>query len=103
MVEQVFSMSKFMTKINEQKGSFFEGQLAHLVCMTILLLALYGAFQLSYFKSGSFFGLSGTAWVTLAVTNAILHQVYVWLCWRSELDGQHVRRILENMLSVSTK
>ena len=93
MVEHVFSTSKFMTKINEQKGSFFEGQLAHLVCMTILLLALYGAFQLSYFKSGSFFGLSATAWATLAVTNAILHQVYVWLCWRSELDGQHVTRI----------
>ena len=82
-----------MPKIELQKGFFFEGQLAHLVCTAILLLALYAASQLPGFGSGSFLGLPTTDWVILAVANAILHQVYVWLCWRSELDGQHLTRI----------
>lgn len=82
-----------MTKIEPQKGLFFEGQLAHLVCLAILLLALYAASRLPDVKPGSFLGLSTTAWATLAVTNAILHQVYVWLCWRSELEGRHFTRI----------
>ena len=82
-----------MTKIARRKHLFFEGQLGHLICAVILVLALYAASHLPGFRSGSFLGLSTTAWVILAVANAILHQVYVWLCWRSELYGQHLTRI----------
>ncbi|MDH3581240.1 MAG: phosphatidylethanolamine N-methyltransferase family protein [Hyphomicrobiales bacterium] len=82
-----------MTKIETQEGSFFEGQFAHLVCTAILLLALYAASRLQGFSTGSFLGLSTTTWAIFAVANAILHQVYVWLCWRSELNGQHLTRI----------
>ena len=81
-----------MTKIKPQKDLFFEGQLAHLVCLAILLLAYFAASGLADFKPGSFLGLSTTAWAILALSNAILHQVYIWLCWRSELEGQHVTR-----------
>ena len=82
-----------MTKIKPRKGLFFEGQLAHLVCTAILLLAISAASRLPGFKPGSFLGLSTTSWAIFAVTNAILHQVYVWLCWRAELEGRHLTRI----------
>ena len=83
-----------MTRLRPHRGSFFEGQLAHLVCTGLLLLALYAASRWPGFDSGSFLGVSTPAWAMLAVANAILYQVYVWLCWRSELDGQHLTRIL---------
>ena len=83
-----------MTEINGQKRrQFFEGQLAHFVCVAILLLAVYAASRSAGFNSGSAFGLSSPAWALLAIANAILHQVYVWLCWRLELDGQRFTQI----------
>lgn len=83
-----------MANIGTQKGSFFEGQLAHLVLTVLLLVALYAASTLPGFGAGSFLGLSTTAWAVLAAAEAILHQVYVWLCWRLELDGQRFSRAL---------
>jgi hypothetical protein len=67
--------------------------MAHLICTTVLLLALYVASALPEFRTGSFLGLSTTTWTVLAVTNAIMHQVYVWLCWRLELHDQRLTRL----------
>jgi hypothetical protein len=73
---------------------FFEGQFTHLVCVVLLLAALYAAFARPGFDAGSFLGLSTKGWVILAVGNAVVHQTYVWLCWRAELGGRHVTGLL---------
>lgn len=82
-----------MVSFSMKKGLFFEGQFTHLICLVFLLLALFSISQLPEFKSGLFLGISTTTWVTFAVTNTIVHQVYVWACWRSELYGGHVSRL----------
>ncbi len=75
---------------------FFEGQLIHLLGVAVLLVAVCFAAQISGFDQGLFLGLSTTNWVVLAIANAVLHQVYVWLCWRLELGGQQLTRIFTN-------
>ena len=58
-----------------------------------MLLALtYAGTGLAGFDAGSFLGLSTMAWAALAVADAVIHQVYVWLCWRAELHGHHLTR-----------
>lgn len=69
---------------------FFKGQLNHLICLGALLIAIYFLTNVPNFYEGSFLGLSSAWWAGLAVGNAILHQVYVWFCWRSEIDGQRL-------------
>jgi len=71
---------------------FFEGQLLHTVALAILLAIVYVVRDLPGFASGEFLGLSSTFWAVLVIADAIIHQVYVWLCWRAELHGQHLTR-----------
>jgi hypothetical protein len=40
--------------------------------------------------AGSWLGISVASWFALALAVPILHQVYVWLCWRLELQGQAI-------------
>lgn len=82
-----------MTDAPSLKSLFYQGQFLHLVCVLFLLAGLWAASQAPEFAAGSFLGLSTTTWVMLAVGNAIFHQVYVWLCWRLELDGQRLTRL----------
>jgi len=81
-----------MIKAQSQTGNLFEGQLGHLVCLIVLLAALYLTSHSPGFETGSFLGLNTNAWVTLAVVDAIAHQTYVWLCWRLELQGRQLTR-----------
>lgn len=85
-----------MANSDLQENVLFEGQLAHLVWVVVLVGAVYGAAELlPGFKTGAFLGVSTTTWAVLAVGNAIAHQVYVWLCWRLELDGQRLTRAFD--------
>ena len=36
-------------------------------------------------NSSTFLGISALSWFMIAMTIPLVHQVYVWLCWRSEL------------------
>ncbi|NQV54630.1 MAG: hypothetical protein HQ503_02120 [Rhodospirillales bacterium] len=72
----------------------FEGQFGHLFCTALLIAALYQGLALPGIMDGSFLGLSTLDWILLAVANAITHQVYVWICWRIELHGKILTRIL---------
>ncbi|MEP3280569.1 MAG: methyltransferase [Stappiaceae bacterium] len=81
-----------MREARPQKGFFYQGQLLHLVCLVVLLGMLCIVAQIPGFYAGSFLGLPTVSWVVVAVGNAIAHQVYVWLCWRLELDGQRLTR-----------
>ncbi|MBT4939321.1 MAG: hypothetical protein HON14_09335 [Rhodospirillaceae bacterium] len=70
----------------------FEGQLFHLAALVVLLAAVYSLRNLAGFSEGEFLGLSTSLWIALAVADAIIHQVYVWFCWRLELHHQSLTR-----------
>lgn len=72
--------------------SFFEGQLIHLIGLLILLPAVYLASDLAGFMQGRFLGISTGIWVVLAIADAVIHQSYVWICWRAQLHDQTLSR-----------
>jgi hypothetical protein len=74
-----------MNSDNMQRRRFFERQLGHFVWLVVLLVALYTATEIPGFGVGGFLGFSTTDWVVLTVANMIMHQMYVWICWRAEL------------------
>lgn len=85
-----------MAERSTDRALLFEGQGLHLACLVVLLVAYGLATQLPGFDKGAFLGLSTANWAALAVADAIIHQVYVWLCWRLELHGQRLTRSLGN-------
>ncbi len=77
------------------KNLFFEGQVLHFAGLAVLLAAVFGASGLRGFQTGAFLGISTLTWAALAVGDAVLHQIYVWLCWRAELHRQRLTRLLD--------
>jgi protein-S-isoprenylcysteine O-methyltransferase Ste14 len=71
-----------------------EHQPAHLAWLLALLLGMLGASRLPGFSQGEFLGVSTRTWVLLSVANAVVHQVFVWICWRTELYSQLLTRVL---------
>jgi len=72
----------------------FERQLGHLVWLLLLLGGLYGASHLQGFWEGEFLGLSTRTWIFVSVANTMVHQVFVWFCWRTELHTRLLTRLL---------
>ncbi len=70
----------------------FEGQLLHLISLLILLGGLYALSRVDGFYKGSFWGISTGAWFGLLIADTIVHQVYVWFCWRVELHRGLLKR-----------
>ena len=67
---------------------FFEGQLLHIVALVVLLFFVRSSFDIPGFEKGHFLGVSTSIWVVISISDAVIHQVYVWFCWRAELHGQ---------------
>jgi hypothetical protein len=44
--------------------------------------------------AGALWGIATPLWLWLAVALAVSHQVFVWLCWRTELHGRLLTRLL---------
>lgn len=65
----------------------FEGQLAHALCLAVLVGAAIWAASFGAAMDGSLFGLSTAVWLALLLADAIIHQVFVWVSWRLELHG----------------
>ena len=63
---------------------FFRHQIWHIGGLIILY---YVALQLVDFETDSnvFLGISAKSWFLFSMSTPLLHQGYVWLCWRSEL------------------
>ena len=62
---------------------FFEGRpfIASLLSFVVLRLAA------SRVRRTGSLGVGTPAWLRIAVWSAVAYQVYVWLCWRTELYG----------------
>jgi len=64
----------------------FKGQALHVVALAALLAGVAVAAWVGRdVLAGSWWGLSTTAWLVIAIATPIVHQVYVWLVWRLEL------------------
>ena len=62
----------------------FEKQLEHLLALLALLAGLYLVIDDSSL-AGAFLGWPTSTWLYLSVAISILHQLYVWLMWRTQL------------------
>ncbi len=73
----------------------FKHQHWHILILSILLCSLYlYAESHSNFFSGELWGLSTLYWCVLSLLSPIIHQIYVLVCWRSELHYKYLTRIL---------
>lgn len=66
--------------------SLFKYQQWHLLSLVLLLTAIYYCIKLdSSLLVGELSGIDTPLWFWLAILSPILHQLYVWICWRLEL------------------
>lgn len=72
----------------------FEKQWLHVLLLALLLAGLAAVHRLEAARSGRLWGVSTPAWFRLAVGIAVAHQVYVWLCWRTQLHASWLTRAL---------
>ena len=72
---------------------FFKNQIWHIGGLIILF---YLGYQLVDFENNLnvFFGISAKNWFLFSMMTPLLHQGYVWLCWRSELCWQTISRTI---------
>lgn len=70
----------------------FEKQILHWALLAALLTLLLSAGKLERFWDGELWSISTRTWFFLALLNTIVHQLYVWFCWRVELHGQLLTR-----------
>jgi hypothetical protein len=64
----------------------YKHQLWHFLILIALLFPLYYLFKTDEsFTQGSLWGITTLEWSILAILFPIIHQVYVLICWRSEL------------------
>ena len=70
--------------IENKLNFFFKGQIWHLGGTIILF---YIGAQLVELENNSiaFIGINSLEWFLIAMFIPIIHQTYVWICWRSEL------------------
>jgi len=80
--------------------TLFERQLLHLTAGVLLVYAVYQLRNLPEFGLGGFLGISTSSWVTLTIAVAIIHQVYVWFCWRTELEWKLLSQIMGRLAFV---
>ncbi len=70
----------------------FEKQLAHFFCLAILLFMLFQISRIPGFQEGEVMGISTGIWLYIALGNTVVHQIYVWFCWRTQLHMELLTR-----------
>ena len=70
----------------------FEKQAWHYSLLAILLAAVFIVLQAQGPLAGQFLSIGTPVWFSLAIAIAILHQVYVWFCWRTQLHFSLITR-----------
>ena len=68
---------------------FFRHQILHLGG-TILLFYIGTQMVDLEGNTNTFFGISALNWFMIAMSMPLIHQAYVWICWRSELCWQSI-------------
>jgi hypothetical protein len=63
----------------------FEKQVLHYFLLAVLLIGVFITSRIEGFLAGSFLNISTPVWFYSAIIVAVVHQVYVWFCWRMQL------------------
>jgi len=69
----------------------FEKQLQHVIALAALLCGVFVLADESCYV-GRVFDISSAIWFYTALAVPVLHQVYVWLAWRSQLHHTFITR-----------
>ena len=80
-----------------QAQLIFERQWLHASLLAALLVGVSLVSGFDGFRTGQLWGLTTQAWFWLAIGLAIVHQVYVWFCWRIQLHGSWLTRSLGDL------
>ena len=83
-----------MSKERPAAAFFFSGQLLHWALLAVLLAVSAFILDASRLVDGKFWGISTRAWFIASLVLPIVHQLYVWIAWRSELCFRGVTRLL---------
>jgi len=72
---------------------FFKNQIWHIGG---LILLFYVGYQMVDFENNLnvFLGISAKNWFLFSMATPLIHQGYVWLCWRSELCWKTISRTI---------
>ena len=79
--------------IENKLNFFFKNQILHIGG---LILLFYVCCQIVDFENNSnvFLGISAKDWFLFSMMTPLMHQGYVWLCWRSELCWKTISRTI---------
>jgi hypothetical protein len=70
----------------------FERQWLHALLLAVLLVGLAVVSGSDGVRGGQLWGVTTPVWFWLAIALAVVHQVYVWLCWRAQLHASWLTR-----------
>jgi len=79
--------------IHNKLNFFFKNQIWHLGG-TIILFYVGLLFADLKNNTNVFLGLSAFAWFIIAMSIPLIHQAYVWICWRSELCWKSISKTI---------
>jgi len=71
----------------------FEKQWLHASLLAVFLVGLAWVGRIHAVQVGQLWGVSTAAWLWLAVALAVVHQLFVWVCWRSQLHSSLLTRM----------
>ena len=71
----------------------FEKQWVHATVLVALLVGVALASRLDSMRTGHLWGVDTPVWLWCAVALPIVHQVFVWFCWRNKLHGSWPTRV----------
>lgn len=71
----------------------FEKQWFHASVLAALLVGVALVGSLDSVRTGHLWGVNTPVWLWLAVALPIVHQVWVWFCWRTQLYGSWLTRV----------
>ena len=70
--------------IENKLNFFFKNQILHLGGIIVLFYISVQFVDLES-NTNTFLGISALVWFMIAMSIPLIHQAYVWICWRSEL------------------
>ena len=70
----------------------FEKQWLHVLALVLLFAMLRYSLGFDAVRSGELWGIGTPAWLWIAAGLAVLHQGWVWFCWRTELHASLLSR-----------
>jgi len=79
--------------VHNKLNFFFKNQIWHLGG-TIILFYVGSQFVDLKNNSNVFIGLNTFTWFIIAMSVPLIHQAYVWICWRSELCWKSITKTI---------